>query len=1339
MPKDMTTQRSYTVALCKPESGAKAWKALAATHIGMAKGAKACGDMLLNMAAGIAPHVIGELGFSGAEAVRNARRMLTLTWFDVESKDGSPREFIVPAEKLPQKLRDHLISAGLDSEEADSWLENCQDIFTTPIREDSCWVDRRSSFEAMKTQLGIDVSQGDIEDFCFGQFAILGSLKDYLIIPDYENLQSDKASDAPSKIQAAGKMLSSRLGTGKGNDTAAMADAYELINRALEELPSGEHCSKDEFRRVIELELDDAMTDISFEEFVNSKVKGTGRPTATAQRMEAALACKEFIPWSQIEALMEKAADDARKQRAKVGLKGRRPYFDAIMTELEEKTGTPYPAEGNQTPARNWYSCLFDHAARGVSAHHTWVKRAESTRNATYANREEFEALPEKARAFLSEYEKERGLSLGAVEPYIIRRKAITGWTKDRVKQLHNAESAKERIEILKEAQSQADMGDMTLLIDLVSDDALCTWHDVEGKPTEKILEVWTKHQELERERLHFKTPSYRHPDHLLHPVFADFGKSRPKATFTFGESLEQRTVTLMLVDDGGFSRFTFHWNSKRLMKDFDFSTLDKEGKVAACAMTTRFSNSLEEERRPRLMLAKVMTKKPVVSDVGTRLQLTRASLERRAKRQNDTLENPDELDWFLSLALNIKPAPLTPKTLLTQTKERKDENKTRESALSKLRYSRIPELTFMGVDLGHRKAASCSVWKTCSTEEIEQLCIEAGCETPGENTLHLTLYCANRRINARRIGADTLPSGEQHPAPWAILQREFVIELPGAKEEEQRTATKNELSFLASPYATSIEPRSTKTKKGMYRTTSEAQYAAVDAIRRDVKQHASMASFIHLIRSEKITRPGGAEILLSSDELVNTVEKRLEKELDSKYAEPAQWIKNLPCSNNPSACAHILCTEKEYIDALEKQWEEDDESIRRALRTLRNWIFKGVEPYSDSRKACNGVGGLSLNRIATMQMAYQLVRSFSMRPFPTDARRSIAMAERGELAELGRRMSTHINTMREQLAKHIASRIVEAALGLGGSQNAREKRNTCIPGDRFQPCDLIVIENLTNYRPEQTRSRVENRRIMQWASARVGEMLRDECEIYGIALYETPAAYTSRQDSRTGLPGFRFKEVPVSAFVDEKGYCRATIDKALSSDCENERRFYGELLKRWDKEKGEWDEPLRSEKTIWTMKHGAWVSKNGRLLKKGMAPQPIPIVANGAELFMASTDEGVLKIQADINAAGNIALRGVTDPDWAGSWWRVNIQAKSGAVEKNHRGSLAFDGTTINPEGKAPHEGMIGAWSTVGATPLNDEKRKWSTYQKYWDDQRSKIFARLCRRYGIPPAIEEE
>ena len=109
----------------------------------MAKGAKACGDMLLNMAAGIAPCAIEELGFSGAEAVRNARRMLTLTWFDVESEDGSPQEFVVPVEELPQKLRDHLISAGLDREEADSWLEGTTyspHLFVkTP-----CWINDRS-------------------------------------------------------------------------------------------------------------------------------------------------------------------------------------------------------------------------------------------------------------------------------------------------------------------------------------------------------------------------------------------------------------------------------------------------------------------------------------------------------------------------------------------------------------------------------------------------------------------------------------------------------------------------------------------------------------------------------------------------------------------------------------------------------------------------------------------------------------------------------------------------------------------------------------------------------------------------------------------------------------------------------------------------------------------------------------------------------------------------------------------------------------------------------------------------------------------------------------------
>ena len=31
-------------------------------------------------------------------------------------------------------------------------------------------------------------------------------------------------------------------------------------------------------------------------------------------------------------------------------------------------------------------------------------------------------------------------------------------------------------------------------------------------------------------------------------------------------------------------------------MDDFDFSALEKEGKAAACAMTTRFGNSLEEQ-----------------------------------------------------------------------------------------------------------------------------------------------------------------------------------------------------------------------------------------------------------------------------------------------------------------------------------------------------------------------------------------------------------------------------------------------------------------------------------------------------------------------------------------------------------------------------------------------------------------------------------------------------------------------------------------------------------------------------------------------------------------------
>ena len=65
------------------------------------------------------------------------------------------------------------------------------------------------------------------------------------------------------------------------------------------------------------------------------------------------------------------------------------------------------------------------------------------------------------------------------------------------------------------------------------------------------------------------------------------------------------------------------------------------------------------------------------------------------------------------------------------------------------------------------------------------KLCHEKA-KTEGRDKFHpVTIY--------RRIGADTLPDGTPHPAPWARLDRQFLIRLQG-EEEGVREASNEEV-----------------------------------------------------------------------------------------------------------------------------------------------------------------------------------------------------------------------------------------------------------------------------------------------------------------------------------------------------------------------------------------------------------------------------------------------------------------------------------------------------------------------------------------------------------------
>ena len=132
-------------------------------------------------------------------------------------------------------------------------------------------------------------------------------------------------------------------------------------------------------------------------------------------------------------------------------------------------------------------------------------------------------------------------------------------------------------------------------------------------------------------------------------------------------------------------------------------------------------------------------------------------------------------------------------------------------------------------------------------------------------------------------------------------------------------------------------------------------------------------------------------------------------------------------------------------------------------------------------------------------------------------------------------------------------------------------------------------------------------------------------------------------------------------------------------------------------------------------------------------------IPQKGGDVFVGADDvssNGVTKgppgVQADLNAAGNIGLRALLDPDWPGAWWYVLVDPTT-FIPKSEKtkGSAAVLGEPLGtpaqigkpkPKRGRGSSGTGGAntrpiyrWRNVSDAPLS--MGPWEDTRIYWDD----------------------
>lgn len=294
--------------------------------------------------------------------------------------------------------------------------------------------------------------------------------------------------------------------------------------------------------------------------------------------------------------------------------------------------------------------------------------------------------------------------------------------------------------------------------------------------------------------------------------------------------------------------------------------------------------------------------------------------------------------------------------------------------------------------------------------------------------------------------------------------------------------------------------------------------------------------------------------------------------------------------------------------------------------------------PHETPKRFIYHRGGLSVRRLTQLENLRQVLQSLNR----------VLWLEPGVTAPFGNELKgipvedpcpellEKIENVREERVNKIAHEIVAQALGVRlvasrknknvGGRDVIHGEYEVIPGRK--PVDFVVLENLSRYLTSVDRSYDENTTLMRWAHrqlvAKVKQLLE---EVFGIPVLYTHAAYTSKFDALTSAPGFRAQEL-------NEAYVKRLLQ---SSEPEDKRigEIYSKILENLPKR--EQNEGL-----------------------KLLAPDS----RNGGEFFVSPTAQGVRVTNADINAAINIAWRGIAAPESLHLLHRLRVENKKGTLK---------------------------------------------------------------------------
>ncbi len=353
-----------------------------------------------------------------------------------------------------------------------------------------------------------------------------------------------------------------------------------------------------------------------------------------------------------------------------------------------------------------------------------------------------------------------------------------------------------------------------------------------------------------------------------------------------------------------------------------------------------------------------------------------------------------------------------------------------------------------------------------------------------------------------------------------------------------------------------------------------------------------------------------------------------------------------------------------------------------------KNHILRQTKHGSDDRKKLlAGQRGLSMERIEQLESLRQRCQSLNraLRQEPGQPA-NLGRSKRGiELPDPCPELLDRLDALKEQRVNQTAHLILAQALGVqlrahGDDDAARLARDIHgeyerIPGR--EPVDFLVLENLDRYLASQGRSRGENSKLMKWSHRAILGKLKQLCEPYGLRVLETPAAYSSRFCSLTGVAGFRAVELTPDNAKEFRW--KKHLDQ-LRDASEGKRKLGVKEEKESQRVKAlfaalegdKWNQAMEAEREK-ARAEGRSFRPKWRTLLAPVAGGPIFIPASEMEWFdRKNRKTGKMErvfghkpvgscrpvvAQADINAAINLGLRAIAAPETADIHLRIRAK----------------------------------------------------------------------------------